>query len=315
MKVRFVRPVSRSAFLSRYFGLIAFTLTVVGFALHRIGMLSTPDFLAVSVVAFAFSLGALILVVVGLRQLWVHGSRGGKACVQTLFLIALPLGILGFLTFQHFQRPALYDVSSDIADVPQWLEEPSIDQRWLARSKVIPEGSRKAQQEAYPEFASHRYDGAIDRVYTAVRKTAKAQKLIVTHVKGMPGAEVDVAPALPLGPEPQEDDGFEFAPDELPTNVPVPSIRPQITRQASSQDAAISEAAPDDVVTLQAKMSNLILGMPYHLVIRLKEEGQTTLVDIRMVADYGANDFGLGIWMAKYFLSALDAEMQGLNDL
>src|SRR5690606_16016922 len=124
-----------------------------------------------------------------------------------------------------------------------------------------------------------------------------------------------VAPALPLEPEPQADDGFGFAPDGLPTNVPVPSMRPQMARPASSPDGALSEAAPDAVVTLQAKGSNLSLGLPSHLAIGLQEEGQTTLVDIRMVADYGANDFGLGIWMAKYFLSALDAEMQGLNDL
>src|SRR5690606_1723676 len=102
MSVRFVRPVSTSAYVSRYVGLIAFVLLVVTFVLHRIGMLSTPDFLAVQAVSIAFSLVALILAIIGFRQLWLYGARGGKACIHTLALIALPLGIFAFLLSQHF---------------------------------------------------------------------------------------------------------------------------------------------------------------------------------------------------------------------
>lgn len=312
MSVRFVRPVSRSAFLSRYFGLISLALIVLTFALHRIGMLSTPDFIAVQVVGIGFALAALLLALIGLRQLWVHGSRGGMASLQTLFFVALPLAVAGLIAFQYVTKPLLYDVSSDVEDVPQWIDAPVIDQKWLSRPSTVTDKEREAQRLAYPEFASHRYDGAIDRVYAAARKVAKSQKITITAISGMPGAVPDRVVQRQEPTEVQEDDGFEFAPDELPTNVPVPSMRPQGFGVPSPEPEV---ASPDDVVVLQAYMVNYGLGLPYNLVIRLTEDGQTTLVDIRMVADYGASDFGLGLWMAKSYLDALDAEMQGLNDL
>lgn len=315
MSVRFVRPVSRSAFLSRYFGLISITLTLLSFVLHRIGMLSTPDFLAVQVVGIGFALAALFLASLGLRDLWVHGARGGMACVQTLILIALPIGLTVFLMVQHITRPALYEVSSDIADVPQWLAPPVIDQKWLKREDAVAPQLRQAQQEAYPEFASHRYDGAIDRVYAAVRKVAKSKKITITVISGMPGAVPDQALTVREPEELPEDDGFEFAPEDLPTNVPVPSLRPQNSLSLLVQPEEPDAPQPDEVVVLQGYMVNFVLGLPYNLVIRLKEEGQTTLVDLRMVADYGSNDFGLGMLMAKQYFAALDAEMQGLNDI
>jgi hypothetical protein len=311
MSVRFIRPVSRSAFLSRYFGLISLALMVLTFILHRIGMLSTPDFLASQMVAIAFAVGALLLVILGLRQLWLHGARGGRASIHTLLLISLPLMILGLIAFRHFDRPALYDVSSDIADVPQWLEPPTVDQKWLARSENLSPEEREAQRSFYPEFASHRYDGAVDRVYTAARKVAKAKKITLTAIAGFPGAEPDRSIARQVEPPPPEDDGFEFAADELPVNVPVPSFRPQSSQQAALPTA---QAVPEDTVTLQGNMISRVLGLPYDLVIRLREDGETTLVDIRLMADYGSNDYGLGVLIAKDYLAALDAEMQGLND-
>jgi hypothetical protein len=311
MSVRFIRPVSRSAFLSRYFGLISLALMVLTFVLHRIGMLSTPDFLASQMVSIAFAVGALLLAILGLRQLWLHGARGGIAAMHTLLLIALPLMILGVITYRHFDRPAFYDVSSDIVDLPEWLEPPAIDQKWLVRSETLSAQEREAQRSFYPEFASHRYDGAVDRVYTAARKVAKSKKITLTAIAGFPGAEPDRAIAKQQEAPLPEDDGFEFTADELPVNVPVPSFRPQSSLQAA---LPTSQAVPEDTVTLQGYMISKMLGLPYNLVIRLREDGETTLVDIRVMADYGSNDYGLGVLIAKDYLAALDAEMQGLND-
>ena len=47
---------------------------------------------------------------------------------------------------------------------------------------------------------------------------------------------------------------------------------------------------------------------------RLKEEAETTIVDVRVASRYGPHDLGMGAAIAEAYLDALDAEMQGLND-
>ncbi|MNL88500.1 hypothetical protein D3C87_2182490 [compost metagenome] len=47
-------------------------------------------------------------------------------------------------------------------------------------------------------------------------------------------------------------------------------------------------------------------------MIRLREEAETTLVDVRVAARYGPRDLGIGADIAQHFLTALDAELLGI---
>lgn len=58
----------------------------------------------------------------------------------------------------------------------------------------------------------------------------------------------------------------------------------------------------------------LVWGLRFDVLIRLKEEAETTVVDVRVASRYGPHDLGMGADIAETFLDALDAEMQGLND-
>eukprot|EP01035_Chromulina_nebulosa_P061323 gene61323-83876_t len=170
MTVRYERPVSHSAFYSRRLAVMAFLIFVMAWALHRFGPLETPAFLAVVLVTVVLALAALYLAVVGLSMLWSKGARGGKASAQALVLIILPLFPLAYGAPRFVNRPAIYDVSTDTIDPPRWIAEVKADQSWLGpRAAPVP-ADREAQMIAYRGLTGRRYDGALDRVYTAARK-------------------------------------------------------------------------------------------------------------------------------------------------
>ena len=305
MTVRFVRPVSYAAYMSRYFGLSALVLFLIAVPLHRFGPLTTPDFIALTLISASIAALALLLALVGLQQLWATGARGGVWASYAILLAALPLGVVGFAALLYWQNPKIIDVSTDVTDTPAWLSTPSANQQWLPRPPLVSAADRNAQVAAYPSLTGHRYEGAIDRVYTAARKVAKAQHIRILHTEGLVGA----LPESPIG-VPSQDQGIgvpEFEPDELPSVVPVPLARPPEAPQPTFFNGS-------GTVMLQGDMRTLVWGLRFDVLIRLREDTETTLVDVRVASRFGPHDLGMGADIAKAYLDALDAEMQGLND-
>jgi hypothetical protein len=305
MTVRFVRPVSYAAYLSRYLGLSALVLFLIAAPLHRFGPLTTPDFISLALISAAIAGVAFVLAIIGLQRLWSAGAKGGLWSLYALVLSAVPLGIVGFATFLYWQKPQIYDVSTDVADAPKWLSIPTANQQWLPRPAIISKADRDLQAAAYPTLAGHRYEGAIDRVYTAARKVAKAQRIRIIHTDGLIGSLPDVQPGIPK--QDQTEGATDTPVEDLPANVPVPLARP-------ADAPAPTFFNGSGIVLLQGDVRTLIWGQRFDILIRLREDTETTLVDVRVASRFGPHDLGMGAEIAEAYLDALDAEMQGLND-
>ncbi|WP_421361970.1 DUF1499 domain-containing protein [Agrobacterium rosae] len=305
MTVRFVRPVSHAAYLSRYLGFAALVLFIIAAPLHRFGPLTTPDFVSLTLISAAIATVALLLAIIGLQRLWSVGAKGGLWSLSALLLCAIPLGTIAFGAFLYWQKPQLYDVSTDIVDAPNWLSIPTANQQWLPRPAIVSKADRDVQAAAYPSLAGHRYEGAIDRVYTAARKVAKAQRIRIAHTQGLIGSLPDVQPGMPR--QDQTEGATDTPIEELPTNVPVPLARPADAPAPTFFDGS-------GIVMLQGETRTLIWGLRFDVIIRLREDTETTLVDVRAASRFGPNDLGMGAEIAEAYLDALDSEMQGLND-
>lgn len=305
MTVRFVRPVSYAAYLSRSLGFSALGLFLIAAPLHRFGPLTTPDFISLTLLSAGIAGVALLLAILGLQRLWSAGAKGGIWSLSALFLVSVPLGVVGFATALYWQKPALYDVSTDVVDAPGWLSIPTANQQWLPRPAIVSKVDRDLQLAAYPTLAGHRYEGAIDRVYTAARKVAKAQGIRVLHTDGLIGSLPDVQQGVPA--QDQSEAASDAPMDELPANVPVPTARP-------AEAPAPTFFNGSGIVTMQGEMRTLIWGLRFDIVVRLREDTETTLVDVRVASRFGPHDLGMGADIAKSYLAALDAEMQGLNE-
>ncbi len=309
MAIRFDRPISSAARFSRRFAAFALVLCLAALIGHRFAGLATPYLVLILIVATGFSILAAVLAAAGLRSLWLTGAEGGHDALKALIFAALPLFIGGLAVERYLSMPVIYDVSTDPVSVPDWLKTPSADQIWLKRVPVTPE-DREKQLEAYPELTGRRYDGAIDRVLEAVKKVAKLNGIRITRAEGdsVPTRDPEDKPAGKPQAQPQAQNQAAdntAVPDAAPDVVPVPTPRPydddvaQLIRRANG-------------VTLQGETRTLVLGLRFDVIIRLREEAETTFVDVRVASRYGPSDLGFSADIAEDYLKALDAELLGI---
>jgi hypothetical protein len=294
MPVRYERPVSHSAYSARRLALFSLLFFTVALVLHRFGSFETPLFLAVAAVACAVTVIAALMACVGLSMLWRYGARGGAASAQAI-LASLPLlGATGWMVKDYLETPPIYDVTTDVNRPPQWLEEIQVDQSWLGQRLPPGQADRLLQQASYPGLTGRRYEGGLDRVYAAARQVALDMGVRITLEKGGPSDDLRL---LPTG---QTNEPAADAPDV----VPVPEPRPDL-------EEFLAAAQPQDAF-IQGAQRSMIFGFRQDIVIRLHEEEETTLVDVRVAARYGRHDLGGGAALISAYLKALDAALLGL---
>lgn len=303
MPFRYERPSSIAAAWSRGLGRFALVLAITAALLHRFGVLSLPDTVAVILLASVLAILVVGLSAVGFFMLWQIGARGGKAAFFGAVMAALVLGPVGVAASRYVMLPALHDISTDPIDPPKWLIEPEITPSWLSRSTLATPESRGAQLQAYPELTGRRYEGAIDRVLLAVQAIVASHKW--TLVASL-GAD-ELAQGLELLPEAAEDDAA--APNAItgpvdPARVPIPLARPDLGNLPL-------EPLPTDV-RLQYTFRSMILGVRHDVLIRLVEEEETTFVDLRAATRDGQHDLGLDADLVKRFLRELDVSLLGI---
>jgi Protein of unknown function (DUF1499) len=314
MIVRFDRPVSRSAFLARRLGLFALVMLLVVVLAHRFGLLKTPDFVALVLIAALPAALAVPFSLIGFARLWQIGALGGIAAVQALAYTALPLALPGYGYFLYSSRPMLTEVSTDLVDRPAWVSTPNADQQFLPRPPLLVSAG-VVQAETYPGLTGRRYEGAIDRVYEAVRKVAVANRLVVTASRGddyaLPDLKLRSAEDGTAIAPPTAATGTPPAEEALPESGPLPTPRPDaISALINAAEAGAAE--PEGEARLQLSTKTFVLGLPFDAVVRLKEEAEMTLVDIRVASRFGPHDLGFSDEIAEAFLHALDAELLGI---
>jgi hypothetical protein len=296
--IQYERPVSHAAHWARRLALLSCLLFVAVVLSHRFGPLTTPHFLALAGFSAAMAALAVLLAAAGLARLWHVGARGGKAAFMALLLSLLPLGVAGAGAHAYFYRPALYDVTTDTVSVPPWLSQPSAGQDWLPRVGTVTVQDRAVQLEAYPGLSGRRYEGALDRVYQGVRKVAAVYGITLTAEDGLDNILADLED-LVIDPK-----KVAQAAEAL-GDVPIPEARPLETPLFPQLGGA------GDVL-LQGEWRTPVFGFRFDVVIRLREEAETTLVDMRAASRYGPHDLGIGAGLVEGYLKALDAELLGI---
>jgi hypothetical protein len=296
--IQYERPVSHAAHWARRLALFSCLLFIAVVLSHRFGPLTTPHFLVLAGFAMAMAGLAVLLAAIGLERLWHVGARGGKASFMALLLSLLPLGVAAAAAYSYFYKPALYDVTTDTAAAPPWLAVPSAEQDWLPRAGVVTPRDREVQLEAYPGLSGRRYEGALDRVYQGVRKVAAAYGITVTAEDGLDNILADLEDLV-------VDPNKAARSAEAVGEVPIPEARPLET-------PLIPRIGGVGDVLLQGEWRSPVFGFRFDVVIRLREEAETTLVDMRAASRYGPHDLGIGAELVEGYLKALDAELLGI---
>jgi hypothetical protein len=134
----------------------------------------------------------------------------------------------------------------------------------------------------------------LDRVYLGVQKVIASGRLTVTQREGVELVEPDISSRAAARDEQAA----------VPDVAPIPLPRPEPLLEPASNN-------PGDVL-LQGETRTLILGLRFDIVIRLREDAETTSVDIRVASRYGPHDLGMGQEIAQQFLDSLDSELLGI---
>ena len=171
-----VRQGSISARWSIRCAIFALALMAVAVLLHRFGQIATGPFLSVLALAAVIAALGIILSVTGLTGLWLHGHAGGRRAAAALALCLIALSPFGFALYKAVTLPRLADVSTDLADPPQFAKS--------AASGLKPD----LQSAAYPDVTGRRYGIAGENLLTLVERRVLESGWRVIERRGRLGA-------------------------------------------------------------------------------------------------------------------------------
>ncbi|MEX3008002.1 DUF1499 domain-containing protein [Hoeflea sp. TYP-13] len=300
MKIRYERPVCHAAFWSFRLGLFTFALFAISAGLHRFGVMETEIFAVLFSICTGIALLAFGLASYGILRLWMVGAEGGRASAKGSFFALLVLIPAGIGAYRAYALPPLYDISTNTADVPVFLEPIAHGPDWTPDIEILKSAPYEGQLDAYPHVTGRRYEGALDRVLAAVRLVAENRGVIISATRL---------------PEPAE-------PEKPETGSSIVEISPQAPSEFGlnselSDDDAPSPAEPMILnqvqIILQGEARTPFYGFASDVSIRLSEEAETTFVDMRSVSRFGPHDLGTNARIIDGFLRALDTELVGIS--
>ena len=303
------RPVSQPA--SWALRLAVFVLPFLAIAVlgHRTGAVSTQEAFWLLAMAAAMLVLALILAATGLQQLWTRGAKGGLRSLLAIALAGLTLLPFAWYGAKAFTLPALSDVSTDWADPPELAA--SLDDRGDAVDPPPATPTQQAEQlKAYPTLVTRRYAIDVDRVFKAVASVVDDRDWVILDQQSGSGVTgVDVQGSSD-GAEPTR------TAEGRPARAVAPTFRPQDAAPSTDDLGMIAPLPADDETDerfVEAVATSFLFGFESDVVVRLLEEGEETLVDIRVVSRFGTHDLGANASIATEFLEDLDAALQGVT--
>ncbi|MDD9910777.1 MAG: DUF1499 domain-containing protein [Ahrensia sp.] len=319
---RLERHPSRAAWWCQKLALFCLPFLAMVVIGHKIGAIDTiPTFWMLGL-GFVLLMTSLIAGGQAFYELWTYGHQGGLKASAGVMLSLVLLTPYLWVAFNVYRLPQLHDISTDLVQPPSF--ENALEDR-TSQMNAIREPSpqdAKRQLAAYPRVSARRYPLGAGRVFkTAAELIADRGWTILTTETEQGEARID-----------EEGSGLVAEPtvtsDGRPINIPIPLSRPIILENAPDEapsqefeaqqvspvgrDANL-EAAELDERYIEAVAFSFVFGFESDVVLRLIEEDEGTLVDMRSVSRFGQHDLGANARLVEGFMADLDDALQGLN--
>ncbi|MBM3595909.1 MAG: DUF1499 domain-containing protein [Alphaproteobacteria bacterium] len=163
----------RTARISRWLGLAALALAVIGPTLARYDLIGKLAGFSVMLVGGALALVAILLGLVALSIVWAGRTDGARTALAGLVPALLVFGFLAMSAAGGAGYPALHDASTDLADPPEFgvLE---LRKDNLAGVETV-ENWRAIHAAAYPDLATIVIDKPAAAVIADAERLARAR--------------------------------------------------------------------------------------------------------------------------------------------
>ena len=284
IRVRVPRAVTRLAPLASraaVFGALLLGMTLLA---RRVGIVAYTELVAPLAVSAALAVVALVLAGIALLDCWLRGAAGGWKAIRAMALAGLVTTPFLLGVIRYVGNPSVSDVSTDPLDPPD-----------LTAVSTLP-----APTPA--DLATRRYDAAIERVAGNVRTalnelgwTETGSTLADDRGTGAPIQPADASGAIPVpvmrAPTPEQLALIEQA------------------QQAEREAIAAERREEQAVLVLTATILSPVLHLPSDVVIRLRDDGERTTLDLRSRSREGRHDLGRNAALIRTFLAALDDVM------
>lgn len=296
-----------------------FLIVILG---HRFGAIDTVPTFWLLALGVLMLIASLISGMRGFYELWAFGNKGGLSSAKGIVLASLLLLPFAYQGAKAFLTPPLYDISTDLEDPPAF--DTALDDRTDVMNPVRSptEISRATQLRAYPRLAARRYPLEAGRIFLAVASLVSERGWVILTSETVQGsAKID-----------EEGSGLVAKPvvdgRGRPLRLPMPTRRPTKFKLPSST----AEPTPFETVQVQptgreentsdedqeeryieALASSFLFGFESDVVIRIVEEEDGTLVDMRSTSRFGPHDLGSNAQRILSFMADLDTALQGLG--
>ncbi len=296
---------SRAASWARLAGGLALPVLALGVIGMRAGVVPQVAVEPVLVAGFALGLAALALAIYSLVDIWGSGAEGAGSAFAGIFYASPVLVILGLVAAAAIIYPRLHDVTTDIADPPQFLglraAHPALDPDTIAK-----------QVAAYPELVPRTYPLPLGDVFVAASDVMKASNWTVTR---------EVRPAqLPMATSRSSAASVVDEDPDLTQALAAKSVMTQSRGGVATQTlpaeepaggASLEDSPPANTAILEATAPTAVLRFIDDVVVRMRigDDG-STIVDMRSASRVGAHDLGQNARRIKAFYAKLDAILQ-----
>ena len=171
------QPPSFLALWTSRIAIFAAAAAVVTAALHRLSLLQTPVAMTIAYLLVAGAVLALLMALIAGLDIWVTGRPGAArvfvGAIVALGILAVPAGVWAM----SLRYPALYDVSTDLAEPPEFTQ--AKDERGPEANPLAYDGERFAavQHQDYPDLKSLLIPRTVDETYELVLQAVHKLKL------------------------------------------------------------------------------------------------------------------------------------------
>lgn len=164
-------PYCKAALLSLRLAVFALAVALVGL----FGVARGRDLITVLSSAAVLAVLAALAALVAFAVIWHNGRRGASQAFGGLALALLLLAYPAYLTQRALRLPALFDVSTDLADPPAFsLSRAALAARNGATPPSLGMADRKRQLKAFPQVQPILLDLDADEAFHAALKAMVA---------------------------------------------------------------------------------------------------------------------------------------------
>jgi hypothetical protein len=259
-------PVSRLAIWSRRVALFSLVATFIGVIIVRSGALDVVPAVSTLAGALALAVVAILLALGAGIMIWKDGLGGFRQAASAVFIGLALIGYPAYLGVRAYQLPAIYDVTTDPIDPPQFDAIARLRPR--DANPVTYQGlyAAELQHVAYSDIEAEQTTATPQEAFDAAMKVISKRRWRVVNAR--PPAQ-----GLP------------------PTRV----SNPRVPQDFSGRDGIIEAVA-----------RSLILGFREDVVVRIRATNDGTRIDARSASRYGRNDLGSNATRMRNLMSDID---------